>query len=104
MLKETYNSMHKKQIHQKLAIVIHQHLFDTMYLYKIRMCITVASGAEERGGGGGARAQPGHVLIFSSFQPFRSYFHDYRDAKICDARSQILCSTTNFSNNRGIVR
>ena len=25
---------------------------------------TVASGAEERGGGGGARAQPGHVLIF----------------------------------------
>ena len=41
---------------------------------------------------------------FSSFQPFRSYFHDHRDAKICDARSQILSSTTNFSENRGIER
>ena len=61
---------------------------------------TVASGAEERGGSSAAW----QCSYFSSFQPFRSYLHDHRDAKICDARSQILCSTTNFSDNRGIVR
>ena len=44
---------------------------------------TVASGAEERGGS--SAAWP--CSYFSSFQPFRSYFHDHRDAKICDARS-----------------
>ena len=54
------------------------------------MITTVASGAEERGGGGeGGSSAAWPCSYFSSFQPFRSYFHDHRDAKICDARSQI---------------
>ena len=61
-------------------------------------------GRRTGGGGGGGSSAAWPCSYFSSFQPFRSYFHDHCDAKICDARSQILCSTTNFSDNRGIVR